>query len=291
MPSASVIIPTYRAEKFIVRTVTSLFAQTLTDWEAIIVSDDKFDYQKFLAKHNITDKRLRFGSTGKIGSGPSNARNIALDMAKSNIIAILDADDTFDKRKLEMMVPMAEKYGLVTSNIRFIDDKTNIEFPGLQYTPRTRPINFSELLAITACGHSIIVFKKPEKTIYYTDKVHFCEDLLLMSQIYDHYGKAFYFRHKLSSYYIHKDSMCRTQDLSEFYTNRAILISLLEKNEIIIKDPMTKEILISFMRAGKNIGKLSENNNLSYNTYISELRKYCPFLPDKRYWKTPTTRS
>lgn len=71
MPSVSVIIPAYRAEKFIVRTVTSLLTQTLTDWEAVIISDDKFDYQKFLAKNNITDKRLRFGSTGKIGSGPS----------------------------------------------------------------------------------------------------------------------------------------------------------------------------------------------------------------------------
>ncbi len=287
MPSVSVIIPSYRAEKFIVRTVKSLFAQTFTDWEAIIVSDDKFDYQKFLAKHNITDKRLRFGSTGKVGSGPSNARNIALDMAKSNIIATLDADDTFDKRKLAMTVPMAEKYGMVVSNIRVIDNETNAETPNLQYVPHTRLIKYSELLATTIYSSSVIVFKKPEKTIHYTDKVNFCEDLLLMSQIYDHYGKAFYFRYKLHNYYLHKDSLCRTQDLKDFFTNRAILIALLENGEINIKNPSTKEILISFMQAGKNIDKLSKNNMLSYSTYISELRKHCPFLPNTRQWKFP----
>ena len=291
MPSVSIIIPAYRAEKFIIRTVTSLFAQTLTDWEAIIVSDDKFDYQKFLAKHDITDKRLRFGSTGKIGSGPSNARNIALDMATSNIIATLDADDTFDKRKLAMTVPMAKKYGMALSNITVIDNETNEKLQNLHYSPRTRLIEYNELLAITAYTHSTIVFRKPEKEIYYTDKVHFCEDLILLSQIYDYYGKAFYFRHKLHNYYLHKNSLCRTQDLSEFYTNRAILVSLLENNKLEIKDPSTKEILISFMQAGENIGKLSKNNTLSYNTYISELRKNCPFLPSTSNWKlTASTR-
>ncbi len=286
MPSVSVIIPAYRAEKFIIRTVTSLLQQSLTDWEAVIVSDDKFDYQKFLASNDITDKRLRFGSTGKIGSGPSNARNIALDMGKSPIIATLDADDTFDKRKLAMMVPMAQKHGMAVSNIRVIDNETNVELPNLQYSPQSRLIKYNELLAATAYGHSIIVFRKPKKTICYTDKVHYCEDLLFLSQLYDYYGKAFYFRHKLSTYYIHKDSMCRTQDLSDFFSNRVILISLLENNTINIKNAYIKEVLISFMQAGKNINKLTKNKLLSYDTYTSELRKHCPFLPSHRHWKT-----
>jgi|CXWL01.1.fsa_nt_gi glycosyltransferase involved in cell wall biosynthesis len=292
MPSVSVIIPAYRAEKFIVRTVTSLFEQTLTDWEAVIVSDDKSDYQKFLAKNNITDKRLRFGSTGKIGSGPSTARNIALDMAKSSIIATLDADDTFDKRKLAMMVPMAEKHGLAVSNIRVIDNETNAELPNLQYSPQSRLIEYNELLAATTCGHYIIVFKKPKKTIYYTDKVHYCEDLLFLSQLYDHYGKAFYSQHKLSNYYIHKNSLCRTQDLSDFFSNRALLISLLENNTINIKNDYIKTVLISFMQAGKNISKLCKNKAFSHEIYTSELRKHCPFLPSTRNWKTiPPTLS
>ncbi|MEK6745431.1 MAG: glycosyltransferase family 2 protein [Pseudomonadota bacterium] len=290
MPSVSVIIPVYRAEKFIVRSVTSLFAQTFTDWEAIIVSDDKFDYQKFLAKHNITDKRLRFGSTGKVGSGPSNARNIALDMAKSNIIATLDADDTFDKRKLAMTVPMAEKYGMVVSNIRVIDDETNEKLQNLHYSTLTRVIKYNELLAITSYTHSTIVFKKPKKTIYYTDKVNYCEDLLFMSQIYDHSSRCFYFRHKLHNYYLHKDSLCQVQDsYKNFSRDRSLLISMLKKHEVHIKNKTTRDMLISFLQAGYEINKKYGREVFSYERYLIELKKYCTFLPISSRLKFNTT--
>lgn len=125
MPLVSIIIPAYRAENFIIRAVNSLFQQSLMDWEAIIISDDQVDYEHFLSKHNIADTRLKFTTTGNIGSGPSIARNIGLDISKSEIIATLDADDSFDKHKLEMMLPMAMEYGLAVSNMNIIDNATN----------------------------------------------------------------------------------------------------------------------------------------------------------------------
>ena len=283
-PSVSVIIPAYRAEKFIVRTVTSLFEQTLTDWETIIVSDDKFDYQKFLASKDITDKRLRFGSTGKIGSGSSNARNIALDMAKSSIIAMLDADDTFDKRKLAMMVPMANKHGLVGSNMKIIDDKTLKELPYIQYTPHTRIIKFNELLVANANVN--IVYKQPKRKIYWSDKIKYREDLLFVCQLYDHYGKAFYFRHKLYNYYFHYESLCRVNgSIAGFDRDREILISMLRENESFIKDKSYRDMLISILNAGHEIDKKHRNNRISHEEYNKEVRLLCPFLPNRRIWK------
>ena len=286
MPSVSVIIPAYRAEKFIVRTVTSLLTQTLSDWEAVIVSDDKFDYQNFLAKHDITDKRLRFGSTGKIGSGPSNARNIALDMAKSNIIATLDADDTFDKRKLAMMMPMAKKHGMVVSNIKVIDYEPGIELHGLQYTPHTRLIKYNELLAANICMNSNIVYKRTRTQIYWPQNIKYCEDIFFVSQIYDHYGKAFYFRHKLHNYQVHGESLCRTDDAIKGFTrDRNILISMLQEKESLIMDKSTKNMLIDFLQAGSNVNKKYNNKIISYEHYIRDIRSSCPFLPNHQSWK------
>lgn len=290
MPSVSILIPAYKAEKFIIRTVTSLFKQQFSDWEAIIISDDDHDYKSFLAKHHIDDKRLRFGKTEKVGSGPSTARNIALDMSRSPIIATLDADDTFDQRKLKMMVPMAMEYGISVSNIRIIDDETNKEIKHLQYTPRSRPIAYNELLAATSYGHSIIVYKKTKKLLYWPSEVKHCEDLLLITQIYDHYGKAFYFHHKLHNYYFHNDSLCRAQNATEsFFHDRNKIINMLKKEEIILKHKNYKEMLVSYLEAGKTINNLSENKRFSYYRYISELRKLCPFLPTKKQWKISAT--
>ena len=206
-------------------------------------------------------------------------------MAKSDIIATLDADDTFDKRKLEMMVPMAKKHGMAVSNIRIIEDETNVEFPSIQYTPHTRLIEFNELLAINACGNFNVVFKKPGKLIYYTDKVHYCEDLFFASQIYDYYGKAFYFRHKLYNYCLNNDSLCRSKKATDyFFRDRIMLISLLKKNEIDIKNNTTKDMLISYIQAGHDINE-KHSEMLPLDVFIDKLRKLCPFLPNRRSWK------
>ncbi len=42
-PSVSVLMPTYEQSRFIGRALDSLLAQTLTDWEAIIVDDGSQD--------------------------------------------------------------------------------------------------------------------------------------------------------------------------------------------------------------------------------------------------------
>lgn len=285
MPSASVIIPAYRAEKFIVRAVTSLFAQSFADWEAIIVSDDKFDYQKFLAKHDITDKRLRFGSTGKIGGGPSIARNIAIDMAKADIIATLDADDTFDKRKLAMMVPMANKYGMALSNIRTIDTETGLILTDLHYIPSTRLIKYGELLAVNISMNSNIVYKKPKSSIHYPEDIKYCEDVFFVTHIYDYHGKAFYFRHKLHNYCVHSESLCRSPNSEEGFTrDRNALLSMLGKKAHSINDKSIQDMLTRFLQAGSDINKKYEGKRFSFERYVNEMRNNCNFLPGQRSW-------
>ena len=93
MALVSILTPAYKAEKMIARAVRSVLAQTYADWEMLIVSDDAQDYQAILAAEGFTDARLRFASTGAVGSGPSRGRNIGLAMSKGEYITTLDADD------------------------------------------------------------------------------------------------------------------------------------------------------------------------------------------------------
>ena len=89
-PLVSVIVPAYRAAPTIGRAVRSLQAQTLTDWQAIIVSDDGADYRAVLAAEGIADPRLVFVATGGVGTGAAAARNVGLRHAAGRLVAPLD---------------------------------------------------------------------------------------------------------------------------------------------------------------------------------------------------------
>src|SRR6476620_6440256 len=112
----SVVIPAYRAQASLPRTVSSVLSQTFADWEAVIVSDDGADYRAVLKQGGITDERLQFVSTGKNGSGCHHARNVGLANARGKFIATLDADDLYRPENLARLLSLAEKKGAALGN-------------------------------------------------------------------------------------------------------------------------------------------------------------------------------
>jgi glycosyltransferase involved in cell wall biosynthesis len=120
----SVIIPAYRAQATLARTMRSALAQTHTDLEIIVVADDDTDYGTILRADGINDERLRFVSTGKIASGCHNARNVGLAVARGEFIAALDADDVYLPNRLSTLLPLAGSAGAATDNPVVIDNKT-----------------------------------------------------------------------------------------------------------------------------------------------------------------------
>jgi glycosyltransferase involved in cell wall biosynthesis len=123
----SVIIPAYRAQLTLARAVRSALTQGWTDVEVIVVSDDQFDYHALLKADGIDDERLRFASTGRIGSGCHNARNVGLAEAGGNFIAALDADDLHLQTRLAVLLPIATTVGAASDNPVVISDSTTAE--------------------------------------------------------------------------------------------------------------------------------------------------------------------
>ncbi len=121
-PAVSILIPSYRAEATIARAVASVIAQTETDWECILASDDGVDYLDILNKAGIRDPRLRQVFTGGIGTGSASPRNAALAQARGAYIASLDADDAFEPERLEALLPLARDGGAATDNTAVHDD-------------------------------------------------------------------------------------------------------------------------------------------------------------------------
>ena len=121
----SVIIPACEAELTLERALQSLLAQTTGSWEAIIVSDDRQDYQAFLASRGLIDPRFRFGSTGQIRSGCHRARNVGFELVVGDFVTQLDADDEFTPDRLAQLLPLAKTHGAAADNLIMIDDATD----------------------------------------------------------------------------------------------------------------------------------------------------------------------
>ena len=88
-PEFSVVIPTYNRLDYLKQALSSVWAQTFTDYEIIVVDDGSNDgTREYL--HGLRSK-LRILS--QPNSGPGAARNIGLREAQGDYIALLDSDD------------------------------------------------------------------------------------------------------------------------------------------------------------------------------------------------------
>ncbi|RKH36670.1 glycosyltransferase family 2 protein [Corallococcus sicarius] len=89
MPLFSVVIPTYNRAALLEETLASVFAQTLTDHEVIVVDDGSTDETlALLARYG---ERIRVLRQSNAGQGV--ARNLGIREARGEYVAFLDSDD------------------------------------------------------------------------------------------------------------------------------------------------------------------------------------------------------
>ncbi len=98
----TIIIPVYNSERFILDTINTIMDQTYKNWEAIFVNDCSTDKSLEILKKYASDK-IKIVDLKK-NCGPAIARNIGIRKAKGRYIAFLDADDLWNKKKLEKQI-------------------------------------------------------------------------------------------------------------------------------------------------------------------------------------------
>jgi glycosyltransferase involved in cell wall biosynthesis len=120
--TVAIITPCFRAERWIGAAVRSALGQTYPHWEHWIVADDEADYEALLAAEGLRDPRLKFLSSGAVGGGASQARNVALDRIDVEYAAILDADDRFKPEKLALAVDALQHHAIVSVALDELDE-------------------------------------------------------------------------------------------------------------------------------------------------------------------------
>jgi glycosyltransferase involved in cell wall biosynthesis len=101
-PLVSVIVPAYGAARYIGGTLDSVFAQTFTDYEVIVVNDGSPDSQEL--EHVLASYRKRIRYVVQENRGLAGARNTGIEVARGRFFAFLDADDQWEPEYLAFQV-------------------------------------------------------------------------------------------------------------------------------------------------------------------------------------------
>ena len=102
-PLVSVIIPAYNAEAFIRQTLDSVLAQTYQNIEVLVVDDGSQDQTAAIVE-SYSQKDSRVTLLKQANAGVAAARNLAIQSARGDYIAPIDADDIWYSQKLEKQV-------------------------------------------------------------------------------------------------------------------------------------------------------------------------------------------
>lgn len=157
-PLISVIIPAYNAERWLGDAVGSVLAQTIGNWEVVIVNDGSTDSTSAVAR-TFTDPRIRV--IDKENGGVSSARNRGIQAAKGAFLFFLDADDVMLPDNLEERMGLLESSGAAWAfaSIAIVDPdlrRTGVELTGVDENV-LQTVLLAERPAVPGAGSNILV--------------------------------------------------------------------------------------------------------------------------------------
>jgi glycosyltransferase involved in cell wall biosynthesis len=127
-PTFSVVIPAHNAARTLPSTIRSVLAQTLQDFEIVVIDDGSIDDTVGALRRTSDDPRIRYHH--QENTGPARARTAGAEAARGEFVSFLDSDDLWLPHYLESMAaafaatPEAEL--AYTDAWRFIDGTKRI---------------------------------------------------------------------------------------------------------------------------------------------------------------------
>lgn len=125
-PLVSVLIANYNYAGYVSDAIQSVLRQTYGRFEVVVCDDGSTDDSvEVVGRLARSDDRIRL--IRKSNGGQASAWNAALRASKGEVICLLDSDDRFDERKLEMAVDYftTTGYGALVHPLLVIDDEGN----------------------------------------------------------------------------------------------------------------------------------------------------------------------
>ncbi len=202
MKKVSVVIPAYNKADLTVKTIESVLNQTYPNIEIIVVDDGSTDSTKI--KLSLFANKIRY--VYKENGGACSARNLGIQLAEGEYIALLDCDDLYLPQKIELCIDYLKKhpdFGFVHTAAYFIDGKSRILRTFSHYkSRRVGWIAKSLLFRNFICNSTVIVRKACfEKVGFFNEKIFTPADWDMWLKLAEKY-KVGYIDIPLTSYRI-----------------------------------------------------------------------------------------
>ena len=176
LPSISIIIPNFNHAKYISRAIDSVINQTYKAAEIIVVDNGSCDGTlKFLREQY---PKITILTENKIGV--SSARNKGIKNSINQWIALLDSDDAWHPRKLEIQTSMLDsalkEYNLIhTDEVWF---RNNKHINQMKKHKKQGGYIFERCLSLCCISPSSVLFKKNilDKVGLFDESLPVCED-------------------------------------------------------------------------------------------------------------------
>lgn len=127
-PKISVIVPVYKAEKYLHRCVDSILAQTFTDFEVLLIDDGSPDRSgEICDEYAKKDARVRVFH--KENGGVSSARNMGIEKAKGEWLMFVDSDDMLTPQALKFCLAHTDGVSMVCCDCQSVHEDGIKEYP------------------------------------------------------------------------------------------------------------------------------------------------------------------
>ena len=124
-PLVSVVIPTYNAPQLLLETLSTVLAQTLTDFEVIVVDDGSTDDTVAQLQPLVRSHGEQLRVVPQTNGGVGVARNRGIAEATGKYIAFMDHDDWWKPTKLAEQVDFLDSHpSCVAATVPYAESNT-----------------------------------------------------------------------------------------------------------------------------------------------------------------------
>lgn len=267
----TVVLPCHGSLPYMKETVDSLIHQSFSDFEVIIVNDRiAAEYLEYINGLHKIDSRFKVVESR--GLGISAALNTGIELASSNLISRIDADDTMDPHRLEFQldrISINEDILCVGTQLKIIDEFGKL----VRFTRFPESSNqIREMMKIrNVVAHPSVMFRRKGVLMAGSYRSFFdgTEDYDLWLRLMK-FGEIINIHEPLTSYRIHARQETRRN--REFQQEMDSITRFYALNESLTPNTLKGNNLKSIVRSGNfKLTNLLKESTLSRQMKISLL--------------------
>lgn len=216
MPTISIIVPIYNAEKYLRRCIDSILSQSFTDYEIVLIDDGSND-NSFAVCNEYATIDTRFKVIHKENGGVSSARERGLQECSGEYVIHVDPDDWVES---DMMQKLHERAKDTDADMVICDILE--EYPWGELYRDEEPIGLRSEQVLdglfrgkhgSCCNKLVRTEFIRRNSVHFPEGLNFCEDLVFNASLLmagpnvSYVPKAFYhYDHKTNSNSIVKNT-------------------------------------------------------------------------------------